>query len=89
MHTASTAEKVNCFKRLLQLRFDCDLASIRLRHSYQNYDSIAIRLRRKMNMFIFRRIERHRSQKKAVDGAYNDVTVSVTVIRMTFTAFSR
>ena len=36
----------------IRLRFNFDLASIRLRRSYQNYDSASIQLQRKMNMWI-------------------------------------
>ena len=53
---------------------------------YYNCDSTAIGLRRKMNMFIFFIASRGVvANKKAVSGAYNDVVVYVTVIRMAFT----
>jgi len=55
---------------LLQLRFDFDSASIRLRRSDQNCDSTAIRLRRKMNMFIFCGVERRRSQSDGRGGQF-------------------
>jgi len=71
-------------KRLLQLWFDFDSASIRLRHSYQNYDSTAIQLRFGFDSTTTSCREASEAIKKAVGWAYKDVIVYVTVIRMAF-----
>jgi len=51
---------------------------------YYNCDSASIRLRRKMSVHFFV-ASRSVVSNKAVVGAYNDVIVYATVIRMTFT----